>query len=95
MRFGSTAKVLAKCKLKYYRMSLQIIDHGPCSVILTRTAYNGASILEHHHGRHGAALAILAPLNIRLPLHCHLQGIQKPQQVIAVEEDHLALVTWL
>ena len=28
MRFGSTAKVLLKCKLKYYRISECVVDMG-------------------------------------------------------------------
>ena len=30
MRFGSTAKVLLKCKLKYYRISECLVDPGSC-----------------------------------------------------------------
>ena len=35
MRFGSTAKVLLKCKLKYYRISECHLRHIPMSLLMS------------------------------------------------------------
>ncbi len=54
MRFGSTAKVLAKCKLKYYRISEWDSYLGDAALLLHDTAAGLGGALAHlMHGRLG------------------------------------------
>ena len=68
MRFGSTAKVLAKCKLKYYRIS----ECGGCRLLHSPHLPGAAPAAAAQAQRHQRELPVV---RLRLHLYLHPQWL--------------------
>ena len=69
MRFGSTAKILLKCKLKYYRISECAVQAQDTGHVGTGADSNGTNVLDQPRPRMGALPRPMPSQHQQPPLH--------------------------